>query len=147
LEALYAIITKGKKNPHWDEAKKRKWISDWEQQAVRTAWCVVKDWVEAQMALVETQMLTSQQVFLPYALMSDGRTLSEHVGTNPRLPFGRRQLIYEILHIRLRLRLKTKTATRASASSAPRKLPRSKRPIMNRSRSSSSAKSKSYDDR
>ncbi len=43
-------------------------------QAVRTAWRIVKDWVEAQMALVETQMVTTQQVFLPYALMLDGKT-------------------------------------------------------------------------
>jgi hypothetical protein len=85
---VYTIITKGKKNPHWDEAKKRRWISDWEQQAVRTAWRIVKDWVEAQMALVETQMVTTQQVFLPYAVMNDGRTLSEHVETNPGFLLG-----------------------------------------------------------
>lgn len=48
-------------------------------QAVRVAWRIVKDWCEAQMALVETQMVTTQQVFLPYAMMRDGRTLSEHV--------------------------------------------------------------------
>jgi hypothetical protein len=37
------------------------------------------------MALVETQMVTAPQVFLPYAVMKDGRTLSEHVETNPSL--------------------------------------------------------------
>lgn len=59
-----------------------------ELQAVRTAWRIVKDWVEAQMALVETQMVTTQQVFLPYAVMKDGRTLSQHVETNPGLLLG-----------------------------------------------------------
>lgn len=85
---VYAIITKGKKNPHWNEEKKRKWVSDWESQAVRTSWRIVKDWVEAQMALIETQMATTAQVFLPYAVMKDGRTLSEHVGENPNLLLG-----------------------------------------------------------
>jgi len=85
---VYAIITKGKKNPHWDEARKRRWITDWEAQAVRTAWRIVKDWVEAQMALVETQMVTTAEVFLPYAVMPDDRTLSEHVKANPGFLLG-----------------------------------------------------------
>ena len=80
---VYAIITKDKKFRGWDEAKKRKWQSDWELQAVRTAWRIVKDWVEAQMALVETQMVTTAEVFLPYAVMRDGRTLAQHAQANP----------------------------------------------------------------
>jgi len=31
------------------------------------------------MALVETQMVSTQDVFLPYAVMQDGRTLAERV--------------------------------------------------------------------
>jgi hypothetical protein len=40
------------------------------------------------MALVETQMVTTQQVFLPYAVMGDGRTLSEHVASDPGFLLG-----------------------------------------------------------
>jgi hypothetical protein len=58
------------------------------EQAVRTAWRIVKDWVEAQMALVETQMVTTPEVFLSYAVMKDGRTLGQHVQTNPSLLLG-----------------------------------------------------------
>lgn len=54
-------------------------------QAVRVAWRIIKDWVEAQMALVETEMVTTAQVFLPYAVMSDQRTLSEHFGSGDLL--------------------------------------------------------------
>jgi hypothetical protein len=61
---------------------------DREMQAVRTAWRIVKDWVEAQMALVETQMVTTRDVFLPYAVMRDGRTLAQHVQTNPGFLLG-----------------------------------------------------------
>lgn len=62
--------------------------SEWRAQSVRTAWRIVKDWVEAQMALVETKMATTQQVFLPYAIMPNGQTLSEHITSNPQLLLG-----------------------------------------------------------
>ena len=52
-------------------------------QSVRTAWRIVKDWVEAQMALVETNMVTTAQVFLPYAIVKDGHTLAEKIVSNP----------------------------------------------------------------
>lgn len=53
-----------------------------QSQAVRVAWRIIKDWVEAQMALVETKMVTTEQVFLPYAVMKDGSTLYERVLTD-----------------------------------------------------------------
>lgn len=83
---VYTIITKGKKFTWGQRGDKQK--SDWELQAVRTAWRIVKDWVEAQMALVETNMVTTPQVFLPYLQMRDGRTLSETVATNPSFLLG-----------------------------------------------------------
>ena len=49
-----------------------------QEQAVRVAWRIVKDWVKAQMAIVDTRMVKLQDVFLPYATMNDGRTLAEH---------------------------------------------------------------------
>ena len=57
-------------------------------QAVRIAWRIVKDSVEAQMALVQTQMVTTAEVFLPYAVMRDGRTLAEYAQTNPSFLLG-----------------------------------------------------------
>ena len=39
------------------------WESQHREQAVRTAWRIVEDWVEAQLALVETQMVSTQGVF------------------------------------------------------------------------------------
>lgn len=44
-------------------------------QAVRIAWRIVKDWVEAQMALLETEMVKLEQVFLPYVMVSGKQTL------------------------------------------------------------------------
>lgn len=49
------------------------------EQAKRIAWCIVKDWVEAQLAIIETQMVKPEQVFLPYAITQTGETLYETV--------------------------------------------------------------------
>lgn len=44
-------------------------------QAARVGWRIIKDWIEAQLALVQTQMVTLDQVFLPYVRTSNGETL------------------------------------------------------------------------
>jgi hypothetical protein len=59
-----------------------------QDQAIRTAWRIIFEWVRAQLALVEVNMVTVPQVFLPYAIMHDGRTLSEHVESNPGFLLG-----------------------------------------------------------
>lgn len=46
---------------------------DWEQ-AERVAWRIIKDWVEAQMAILETEMVTMDEIFLPY-VVQNGKTL------------------------------------------------------------------------
>jgi len=43
-----------------------------DDQARRVAWRIIKDWVEAQMAIVNAQLAELAEVFLPYAV--DGRT-------------------------------------------------------------------------
>lgn len=43
-----------------------------EQQASRVAWRIIRDWVRAQLAFIETEMVTLDQVFLPY--MTVGKT-------------------------------------------------------------------------
>ena len=88
---VLVILTSGKENPHdarWHEQKHNAWNARWQQQAVRTAWRIVKDWVEAQMALVQTRMVTTQQVFLPYAVLPGGQTLAERMETNPGFLLG-----------------------------------------------------------
>ena len=46
-------------------------------QAVRVAWRIVKAWVQAQMAILETEMVKMEQIFLPYVITESGRTLYE----------------------------------------------------------------------
>jgi len=45
------------------------------EQAARVGWRIIKDWIEAQLALVQTQMVTLDQVFLPYARTPNGETV------------------------------------------------------------------------
>ena len=59
-----------------------------EEHAQRVAWRIIKDWVEAQMAIVATKMVTLPQVFLPYAVNKDGTTLYEIVASRPELLLG-----------------------------------------------------------
>jgi hypothetical protein len=59
-----------------------------EDQALHVSWRIVKDWVEAQLAIIETRMVTTAQVFLPYAVTSNGQTLYEYIGQNTQLLLG-----------------------------------------------------------
>lgn len=46
-------------------------------QAERVAWRILKDWVEAQMALLDIQMVSFQEIFLPYIETQNGQTIFE----------------------------------------------------------------------
>lgn len=49
------------------------------QQAQRVAWRIVKNWVEAQMAIVEAQLADMAEVFLPYAITKNGNTVYNEI--------------------------------------------------------------------
>lgn len=58
------------------------------EQALRVAWRITKDWVAAQLAIIETRMVTTAQVFLPYAITKDGRSVYEYIASNTGLLLG-----------------------------------------------------------
>ncbi|WP_269478222.1 hypothetical protein [Hominibacterium faecale] len=69
--ALAVLIREKKSNP-------RKQIKTTREQAERVAWRILKDWVEAQMALIEIELVKMEQVFLPYAVLDEsGETIFE----------------------------------------------------------------------
>jgi hypothetical protein len=47
-------------------------------QSRRTAWRIVKDWVEAQMAIVEAEQAQLAEVFLPYVVSQSGQTMFQN---------------------------------------------------------------------
>lgn len=48
-----------------------------QDQALRVGWRCIKDWVEAQLSFVESEMVMLHQVFLPYAVSENGTTMGE----------------------------------------------------------------------
>jgi len=46
-----------------------------EEHAYRVAWRIIKDWIEAQMSLLETEMVRLEQIFLPYVITPGGQTV------------------------------------------------------------------------
>lgn len=51
-------------------------------QAKRVAWRQILRWIEAQLALVETDMVRIEEVFMPYLVVGKGQTLYEKVSHN-----------------------------------------------------------------
>ncbi len=49
------------------------------EQVYRTAWKNIHDWIAAQMALLETEMVKLEEIFLPYIADREGRTLFERM--------------------------------------------------------------------
>jgi hypothetical protein len=47
------------------------------EQASKVAWRILKDWVEAQLALLQTGQVTVEQVFMAFIMDAKGRTLYE----------------------------------------------------------------------
>lgn len=61
------------------------------EHAARVAWRILRDWTEAQMAIVEAEMVEVEEVFLPY-MISGGKTLYQHMlerGFPPMLEAGK----------------------------------------------------------
>lgn len=55
--------------------------------AEAVAWRNIKDWIDAQIALIETGQVSAAEVMLPYMLDDSGRTLYESMSW-PMLPGG-----------------------------------------------------------
>lgn len=71
-ECLKVLKKEKRENP-------RKQIKDTREQAERVAWRILKDWVEAQMALLDIEMVRFEEIFLPYIETDNGRTIYERL--------------------------------------------------------------------
>src|ERR1039458_5299670 len=62
---LENVETALKRDIRWRSADELK------EQAYKTGWANIRDWVTAQMALIDTGMAKTQEVFLPYMVRSE----------------------------------------------------------------------------
>ena len=56
--------------------------------AYRVAWRIVRDWVDVQMAILDLEIVQLQEIFLPYAIGKDGRTVYETFASDPSRLLG-----------------------------------------------------------
>lgn len=68
-----------------NQKKKNNQIKDTREQATKVAWRIIKDWVDSQMAILETEMVEMEEIFLPYIVNNDGQTLYESFKNNQML--------------------------------------------------------------
>jgi hypothetical protein len=52
------------------------------EQAAKVAWRILKDWIEAQLAIVDAEMADMTEVFLPYAQNDNGQTVYQALEQN-----------------------------------------------------------------
>lgn len=55
------------------------------EQANKVAWRIIKDWIDAQMAILESEMVEMEQIFLPYVLNNKGKTFYQEFKKNQLL--------------------------------------------------------------
>lgn len=49
------------------------------EQALRISWRILKDWIFAQMAIIQAGLASTTEVFLPYLVTVDGKTLYQKI--------------------------------------------------------------------
>lgn len=73
VDECLEVLKREKKN------SSRSSIKATREQAERVAWRILKDWVEAQMALLDIEMVRFEEIFLPYIETGNGKTVYERL--------------------------------------------------------------------
>jgi hypothetical protein len=68
IQRVYQVVVRDRRIPRSQRTR---------EQASRIAWRIVKDWTEAQLAMIEAGLVELTQVFLPYVQAPGGQTLYE----------------------------------------------------------------------
>lgn len=78
VEKVQAVLTRQRVQPRYRER----------DHAERVAWRILKDWVEAQLAIVQTEMVTFDQVMLPYMRQGESTVYELYVDKQLALEAG-----------------------------------------------------------
>lgn len=89
VDKVELIFYKNKK-PRYNWQQAEPLTEDEKAQAYRTAWANIRDWITAQLALIETEQVKMEEVFLPYMIIGKDKTLFEGMRDNQfLLPSGK----------------------------------------------------------
>lgn len=58
------------------------------EHAEKVAWRIIKDWLEAQLAITATEMVAFEQIMLPYMHTDSGRTVYEQLRADAQRALG-----------------------------------------------------------
>jgi len=61
----------------------------------RVVWAIIRDWLDAQMALIDIGSSRIEEVFLPYLMVEEGKTLFERFAEQRALPAPQQTRIFE----------------------------------------------------
>jgi hypothetical protein len=76
FEALKKIMAP--KRGSWDRMR----LQRLQEQAARTAWKLMQDWLEVQLSLIEMKQAELLQIFLPYVLAGNNQTFYQKLKEN-----------------------------------------------------------------
>ena len=62
---------------HQQGQVQRRFVS--REQAARVGWRILKDWLQAQLALIETEMVSADELLLPFQLVSPHQTVYDAI--------------------------------------------------------------------
>lgn len=81
IERVEAVLLKqlaSSTRRQWDTQYQQEKKAKIKDQAARVAWRILKDWIRAQTAILETEMVSVDQIFLPYMQVGkEGKILYE----------------------------------------------------------------------
>lgn len=77
VNAVHRLLVRQEDDGQFRAAAKKRGTYSSAAHAERVAWRVAKDWLEAQLAIVEAQLVTLDQVMLPYLHVDGEITLYE----------------------------------------------------------------------
>ena len=77
VDAMQRLLRAHEDEGRFKSQRKAKGHFTTREHAARVAWRVMKDWLAATLAIVETQMLRLDEVMLPYLMVDEEHTLAQ----------------------------------------------------------------------
>lgn len=89
-EAYKKLFANAREPRFYNRSRVEEALERRKDQAKRTAWKIVYDWLKAQLTIIELQQAKAEEVFLPYLMVEKNMTLFESMQSRHfQLPSGK----------------------------------------------------------